>query len=93
MTPELAPPLQATTQSQWEDFEPDRFNVHQPPLHSMSSVATRLEPATCWLRVHDHNYSCPKLQRCCVCRIVSKTNFLLMSHICPKVFISGDPGD
>ncbi|GFV09700.1 hypothetical protein TNCV_2597551 [Trichonephila clavipes] len=44
-TPELAPPPLTFTPPQREDFELDKFNVHQP-LYGESSVAPGFEPAT-----------------------------------------------
>ncbi|GFX80797.1 transposable element Tc1 transposase [Trichonephila clavipes] len=55
-TPELALPLQTTTAHQREDFELERSNVNQPPLHDESLAASKLEPATHPPKVPDHNH-------------------------------------
>ncbi|GFW54815.1 hypothetical protein TNCV_2654551 [Trichonephila clavipes] len=33
----------------------DKFNVHEPPLHGVSSMAPGLEPSKRWSRIRDHN--------------------------------------
>ncbi|GFY02881.1 uncharacterized protein TNCV_3507611 [Trichonephila clavipes] len=51
MTLEIATPLRTVTPCHLENFELDRFNVLQPSLNGVSSVALGLELVTRQLRV------------------------------------------
>ncbi|GFT93080.1 hypothetical protein TNCV_4400711 [Trichonephila clavipes] len=55
-TSEFELPLQISSSRQREDFELDRFNVHQPPLHCGFSVVPVLELSTRQSVFGDHNF-------------------------------------